>query len=81
MPIQPRSDLCPDLECAFQVTNIGYDSVTDKREAYVEPELVADESLVSCVLDELTDVLDGVDSDEPEEWFRVPSRNRDIKGS
>ncbi len=35
VPIQPRRDLCPDLEIVFHVTNNGYDSVTDSLEAYV----------------------------------------------
>ena len=35
VPMHPRSDLCPDLEIVFHVTNNGYDSVTDSLEAYV----------------------------------------------
>jgi hypothetical protein len=35
VPIQPRNDLWPERESVFQVTNSGYDSLTDSREAYV----------------------------------------------
>ena len=77
MPIQPRNDLCPDLEVVFHVTNIGYDSVTDRREAHVGAISLIDVVLVNWVCDEFTDMLDGVDTLDLEEGVRSRSRETD----
>lgn len=66
MPIQPRSDLCPDRETVFQVTNKGYDSVIDTRDAYEgrEPTLDVALDVVNRDLDELADRTEGEEADE-----------------
>lgn len=80
VPMQPRNDLCPDLEIVFHVTNIGYDSVTESREAYDGGAIsLIDVVLVSCVLDEFTDVLEGVDTLDGVEGVR--SRSLGTEGS
>lgn len=47
VPMQPRRDLLPDRDTVFHVTNMGYDSVTDRREAYVGVVSLIDVALVN----------------------------------
>lgn len=81
VPMHPRNDLCPDLESVFHVTNIGYDSVTDSREAYVGGAISStDVVLVSWVMDEFTDALEGVETVDCEEGVALSS-NLEMGGS
>lgn len=66
VPMQPRKDLCPERETMFQVTNMGYVSLIESRDAYEGRELRVEIDVddVNWEFEELADNIDGVEDTE-----------------
>lgn len=78
VPMQPRKDLWPEREITLQVTNIGYEAVTETVEAYEERRSgVEGTGVVACV--DVEFALEGVEVPDADDG--VESRTLEMDGS